>query len=332
MEPLTHALTGVALGRTGLKHWCPRGALVVTLAAITPDIDILANLWGAATYLHYHRHLTHSLVMLPLTALLPLLAASVGAWRQFRWGRAWALAMIGVASHVAIDWTNSYGVRPFLPFSERWFYLDLFSLYDLWLWAVLLVAAFAPLLGRLVSAEIGARPGSGRGLAICALVFFAGLGLWRWVHHERAVAVLESRLYQGEAPTRVAALPSRASPWLWRGIVETPSFYSIHNVDLRGEFDPAAGRVVYQPEPTPAEAAAWEAARQTRDFDIFRRFARFPLRRFSPLEEPEQGLRVEMSDLRFGEPRSGRFSVAVEVGADGRVLRSGFAFRSSRPR
>jgi inner membrane protein len=237
-----------------------------------------------------------------------------------------------VASHIAIDWCNSYGLRPFLPFSERWYSLDVFNLYDLWLWAVLLVAAFAPVLASLVSSEIGARPGSGRGLAVFALLFFAGLGFWRYLMHERAVAVLESRLYQGVAPTRVAAFPSQGNPWRWRGLVETPAFYVLYDLDLHREFDPAEGRILYRPEPEPAEATAWEAARRTRDFEVFLEFARYPVRVFSPLGEPGGGQLVEVMDLRFGDPATPAFAATAEVGGDGRVRRSGFAFRPARLR
>ena len=40
------------------------------------------------------------------------------------WWRAWAVAMIAVASHLLLDLTNVYGVRLLLPFSGRWFHWD----------------------------------------------------------------------------------------------------------------------------------------------------------------------------------------------------------------
>jgi len=331
MDPLTHTLTGVALGRAGLNRWLPQGTVVVALAAAAPDLDVLASLWGSTAYLHYHRHLTHGLAAMPVMALLPVLLVGLASRRAFHWKRAYLLSLAGVASHILIDWSNSYGVRPWLPFSDRWYSLDVFSLYDLWLWAVLAVAALAPLLARLVSSEIGARPGSGRGLAIFALVFFAGLGFWRFLMHERALAVLDSRLHQGVKPQRLAAFPSRGNPWRWRGLVETPAFYALYELDLRQEFDPAEGRAFYKPEPGPAEARAWEAARHTLDFEVFLQFARYPFRRFRPLPEPEEGLSVEVMDLRFSDPPAEAFAARAEVGSDGRVRRSGFAFRPRRP-
>ena len=63
-------------------------------------------------------------------------------------------------------------------------------------------------MARLVNTEIGARTKSaGRGFAIFALLFLALYNVGRGVLHARAVATLDSRIYAGAAPQRVAALP-----------------------------------------------------------------------------------------------------------------------------
>jgi len=326
MDPLTHALTGLALSRTGVKRWCAQATWVLVLAATAPDIEVLSLAAGETTYLHYHRHLTHALVMLPVMALLPVLMVRFLMRKTLSWPRAYALSLLGVASHLGLDWTNSYGARLLLPFSDRWFSLDITNLIDLWIWAALLVAALGPALSRLVSSEIGARPGSGRGLALLVLGLLLSYEFGRYLLHQRAVTVLESRLYNGLVPSRVAALPGPVNPFHWQALVETPEFYSVQAVDLLTEFDPANGRTLYKPEPGPAETAAWEAASRTEAFQIFLQFAQYPLRRFTPLEQPGKGIRVEVMDLRFGTPPQRRFVATALVGEDGRVRRSWFAY------
>ena len=92
--------------------------------------------------------------------------------KPFKWLGAYAISLVAVASHLLLDYTNTYGIRLLLPFSARWFHLDLTSVVDLWIWAVLLVALAGPLIARLVNAEIGARTQhAGRGFAIFALLF-----------------------------------------------------------------------------------------------------------------------------------------------------------------
>jgi hypothetical protein len=174
---------------------------------------------------------------------------------------------------------------------------------------------------------MGAKAGSGRGLALFALAFLVLYGSFRWVLHERAVAVLEARLYDGRVPLRVAAFPSGpAGLFRWSGLVETGSFYRQFQVDLLREFDPGNGSIAYKPEPDLREAAAAEAARATYAFRVFLDFSQFPLWRFSPADSPDGALRVDVLDLRFGSPAAPGFIASAVVTADGRVHESAFRF------
>lgn len=180
--------------------------------------------------------------------------------------------------------------------------------------------------------EIGARPASGRGIAIAALCFIPLYGFGRYLLHERAVAVLESRLYQGLAPVRAGAFPSGINPFRWRGLIETAPFYSIQEVNLLGEFDPAEGQILYKPEASPTELAAASAARRTKAFEVFLNFSQYPFWRFTPTDAPEGGIRVEAMDLRFGAPPHPVFVATAIVGPDGRVERSTFDYGARRSR
>ena len=75
MDNLTHTATGLFLARAGLKRWSPGGTAIVILAANAPDIDIVTAIRGSLNYLHYHRHLTHSLLLMPVMAILPVILA-----------------------------------------------------------------------------------------------------------------------------------------------------------------------------------------------------------------------------------------------------------------
>ena len=71
MDNLTHSLVGLAFSRVGLNRLTPQATAVLLLAANAPDIDVVSAAGGSLNYLHYHRHLTHSLLMAPVMALLP---------------------------------------------------------------------------------------------------------------------------------------------------------------------------------------------------------------------------------------------------------------------
>jgi inner membrane protein len=330
MDQLTHTATGLFLSRAGLEQLTPYAGPILMLAANVPDIDAVAGFGGALSYLDYHRHITHSLAMLPMMALLPVLIVRLFARQRLRWAGAYLISAIGVGSHLALDSTNAYGVRLLLPFSARWFNLDITSVIDVWIWAAILVALAAPLLSRLVSSEIGARTRgpAARRFAIAALAFVLLYNCGRAVLHTRALAVLDARVYQGAAPLRVAAFPNPINPWRFTGLAETRDFFSLHDLDLRAGFDPAAGRIFYKPEASPAI----DSAARTPTFRDFLRFAQYPFWRVQPAAELEGGFTVEAMDLRFGSPQAPGFVARAVLTSRLEVVRTWFTFGAAKPR
>ena len=51
------------------------------------------------------------------------------------------LALVGVYSHVFLDYLNNYGVRLLTPVSWQWFYGDAIFIVDPWMWIVLAVGS-----------------------------------------------------------------------------------------------------------------------------------------------------------------------------------------------
>ncbi|HEX5227571.1 MAG TPA: metal-dependent hydrolase [Bryobacteraceae bacterium] len=317
MDNLTHTLTGLMLSRAGLNRLYPRASLVLILAANVPDIDFVAIARGPLFYFEQHRGITHSIAALPVMALLPVLIACAIGRSMRGWRAAWGISMIGVASHLLLDLTNTYGIRLLLPFSAEWFHLDLISLFDLIIWAVLLLGWLGPMLGKLVSGEMGAQSGSGRGLAIFALSFFLVYDFGRYLAHQRAVDILNSRVYRGGPPIRVAAFPGAAlSPFAWDGWVERPDVVLRFSVNLLREFDPTAGRIIYKQSPTSAIAAARTAA----PVRVFLQFAQYPLWSDMELDHPEHAHDVELRDWRFP------FAAQAIIDSSNRVISSSFHY------
>ncbi|MGA2725675.1 MAG: metal-dependent hydrolase [Bryobacteraceae bacterium] len=332
MDTLTHTATGLFLSRVGLGRWTPRALPILLLAANAPDIDILSALGGRLNYLHYHRHLTHSLAAMPVMALLPVLVVRVASRKPVHWLGAFFAALIAVASHLLLDLTNIYGIRLWLPFSGEWLRLDLTSVIDIWIWGVCLLGIAGPFVARLVGSEVSSgtvrEKNPGRGFAIFALAFLLLYNCGRGVLHARATAVLDSRLYGESIPLRVAALPYPANPLHWRGLVETSDFYEVEDVDLAREYDPTRGMVFHKPDPNPA----LEAARRTVAIQEFLRFSQFPLWRIVPVPEPENGQRVEVLDMRFGTPLAPGFMAGVVLDSKLHAAGTSFTFGAARPR
>jgi inner membrane protein len=317
MDNLTHSLTGLALARSGLKRFCPHGTLLLIVAANIPDIDMVSLIYGPLRNLEIHRGYTHSLLMLPVMAAVAVAITSILGREKLPWLRAWLIACVGVVSHLLMDTSMSYGVRLLLPFSSQWFFLDVFSLTDWVVLAVLLLAWLGPGLARLVGDEIGDRRPAGRGIAIFALSFFAAYGCFRGLMHQRAVAQLESRIYDEvlESPAkRMDAFPNSANPLIWSGIVEGEHAYRLYDVPSYGEFDPGGGDLVYKPWSKPIRVAASSAP-----FRYALYFARFPLWNEQPAAGLNGGVDVTLTDIRFGRPGESFFTISATVDATGQV-------------
>ncbi len=306
MDNVTHSLVGLMLARVSGKN-----AAMMVVAANLPDIDIVSWTGGTLTYLEYHRGIAHSLITAPLLALIPMLLFRSRNWQSY------LACLVAVLSHLLLDWTNVYGVRLLLPFSSRWLRLDTVDIVDPWILLGFLLAIAAPALVGLVSSEIGAKKNAGvkRGWAWAALVFLVAWEGGRFAAHQRALAVMSARLYEGRPANRLTAMPNRWTPFHWRGVVEGDGYVVDVLVDLNTEFDPSAGRIDYTGPPNEAalKTSSFRSIQQVRpvavleDCEARRRFVGGAIGRFTVRHAGTSGLR------RNRDCRSVRSGDRVEV-------------------
>jgi inner membrane protein len=284
----------------------------MVIAANIPDVDIVSWAGGTLTYIEYHRGIAHSLIAAPIWALVLILLFRSRNWLSY------LACLVGVFSHLLLDWTNTYGIRMLLPFSSRWLHLDITDVVDPWIWLVFFLAVAAPALAGLVSSEIGAKSsGAKKGWAWVALAFLLAYEGGRFAIHERVLGVMGARLYNGKQASRLSAIPNRWSPLQWRGVAEGDGYVVNVPVDLNTEFDPSDGRIDYASPPN-------EAALKTRPFEVFSRFNQLP---FWKVEKLADGTTEEqLIDLRFGTPERPGFAATAIIDPSGAVTESKFGF------
>jgi inner membrane protein len=152
MDNLTHSLVGLSLSKAGLERVSPYATTVCLLSANAADADFVVLFFGDRwTLLHHHRGITHSLAgTIAIGLLVPLFVAvierTIARVRRrppaIRLRGLMVASLIAAATHPLMDWTNNYGVRPFLPWSGRWFYGDLVYIIDPYIWLLLGGAMF----------------------------------------------------------------------------------------------------------------------------------------------------------------------------------------------
>jgi len=343
LEPLTHLLTGASLGRTGLNRKTALATLTVTLAAEAPDLDVLGEFKGPVFGFAHHRGFTHSFL-----GLLLVSAVVVGfvylIWRirgrrlknpnlPPRWPLLFAFAYLAGLTHILLDFTNGYGVRPFWPFSEKWYSWDIIFIVDPVLLVLLLGGLLMPVIFNLVTEEIGPRRKLPYGRVGASVALIGIVGYWgvRDFEHRRAVNALEARQYQGADAIRASAYPYWWSPFHWNGVVETSSFFAVMPVDTLGpDVDPQGEMEVrYKPEETPAMLAA----KRSYLGRVYLDWAEYPITETEPISFAESGYVVRFRDLRFDYPeRRGRdvLSASVELDRNLHVIEEIFGTRKER--
>jgi inner membrane protein len=299
MDNLTHTLFGLALAKTGLERTTPQATAAILIGANFPDIDLVTLLGGSITYLKYHRGITHSITGILVESLILALMLALGRryWSRGappgRFAMLYLMAVIGMGSHFALDYCNSYGIRPFLPFNGRWYAADLVFIVDPWMLTFLMLGLGFPFLFRLIQQEIGARPAGYRlGAALSLLLVIAFWG-GKYLSHRQALDELQQRHYEGGSPIRLGALPHFLNPAGWYGIVETSNAY--HLTDA-GHKILSSNRRRTRTLPKSSEAGIVEAATQGDQARIFLDFARYPLVQVNPMPN---GYEVIARDLRF---------------------------------
>ena len=150
-KTFAHSLVGLGSSQSGLEK-IVAGATAVCCWLRTRRCRCCHPAFrGPLVILHYHRHITHSILgTLVIALLLPLIFWLVDrglARLRSRPPRVRlkALALISLivsGTHPLLDWTNNYGVRLLLPWSGKWFYGDLVFIIDPFIWLLLGSAAF----------------------------------------------------------------------------------------------------------------------------------------------------------------------------------------------
>ncbi len=312
MEPLTHLLTGACMGRAGLNRATSLATAVLVVSAEIPDLDNLLLLGGPVLGFAHHRGFTHTLLGAPFNAALTL-ALVYGGYRLLaaagrlprtppRWKLLFVYGLLGSLSHTLLDFTNSYGVRPFAPFYNRWYSWDIVHIVEPLILIALLAGLALPALFALIQEEVASHrvPHRGRGGAIFALACLVLIWLVRDLQHQRAVAALESRVYHGAEPLRASAFPYPVNPFRWHGVVETERFVQALPVDSRSpEIDSDDQAITrYKPEQT----AVIQAARESHLGRVYLDWAQYPVLEVEPLDGGKAGYQVRFYDVRYMYP------------------------------
>ena len=155
MDTITHGIAGALIGKAIFRgedmfaaHPMNRGRIItwsLMLGAIFPDSDVIRDFFSSDKLLivTWHRSITHSLVMLPLWALvLAGITRAFARWRKWEspsFGALSAIYAVGILIHILLDLVTSFGTMIWSPLQWSRPAWDLIFIVDFTLTAILLV-------------------------------------------------------------------------------------------------------------------------------------------------------------------------------------------------
>ncbi|MDR0779753.1 MAG: metal-dependent hydrolase [Pseudomonadales bacterium] len=268
MENLTHSLLGATLASIAV----PRTATVVQrrvffitglLAANLPDADLVYS--GITPpplgYLLHHRGHTHTIAGLVAFAALAWLITRLPRVREAigtASARFWWLVALALGSHLLADGWNNYGIHPFFPLSNQWFYGDVAYILEPWFWMLLGVAVVLNTRNRHGRWSLAA-------LLIALPLLGVAIGMLPWP----AIAAMAGVCCVLSLALRTLDEPRRALISLVALLTFVVLSWNLHGAVVRqiNQADPfgAAQTLDLILNPRPANPLCWDALRLTRD-------------------------------------------------------------------
>lgn len=227
MDTLTHALSGALLARatapkSAPPQSLPRRIVAGFLACASPDLDIVIATLGPVAYLENHRGVTHSLILVPLWALLYswILAAVLREPRG--WRALYGVTAMSLVLHIAGDVITTYGTMILAPFSDWRAQIGTTFIIDLWFSGIIVTG--------LVAAAALRRS---RWPACAALAVLAGYVAFQYLQKEKATELGERyAIEHGIRNATVNVQPRPVSPFNWTVFVSDADAHRFAHVNL----------------------------------------------------------------------------------------------------
>lgn len=223
MDPVSQAAVGAAFAATFAPPRRTAAAIALgALAGMAADLDVLIHSEeDPLLFLEVHRQFTHSLVFIPVGALLCAALLHPLCGRGLRFRQSYGYCFLGYATHGLLDACTSYGTQLWWPFSDLRVAWNLISIVDPLFTLPIVVLTAAAAVRRTPSL---ARFALGWGLLVL------GFGVWQGARAQAAAADIAQR--RSHAVERLEAKPSFGNLLVWKVLYESDGAYHVDAVRL----------------------------------------------------------------------------------------------------
>ncbi len=219
MDLLTQSLLGSAMAQSAAApEKIRRAAIIGLLAGLSADLDILIRSdQDPLLNLEFHRHFTHSILFIPVAALL----LSALLWPLFRkhlsWPQVFLFSLLGYMLSGFLDACTSYGTSLLWPLSDQRISFNIIAIVD-------------PVFTGLLIAGIGISLKSRNPKYVRVFVLLAAcylmLGLLQ--NHRVKTLIEDFAIEQGHSVDQLLVKPTLGNLFLWRTIYLDQGQYHIN--------------------------------------------------------------------------------------------------------
>lgn len=269
MDPLTQGVVGATAAQllSEPKHKVA-AAVIGFFSGMAADLDVLIrSSKDPLLFLEFHRHFTHSLVFIPVGALLCTLAFRVvfRSWfkrHNVNFKTTYMFSFAGYATHALLDACTTYGTQLLWPFSHARVTWNTVSVIDPLFTLPLMVMVFVAVYRRSTALAW---------LGTAYAFLYLGLGV---LQHQRAEnAAYELALNRGHTPVNLGVKPSMANIVVWKSVYEYEGRYHVDAVRVFSKPKVYQGTAVDKLNLTTHFTWLDAASQQAKDVDRFRWFS-----------------------------------------------------------
>tara|TARA_Y100000287_G_scaffold5499_1_gene4473 strand:+ start:777 stop:1790 length:1014 start_codon:yes stop_codon:yes gene_type:complete len=263
MDPVTQGAFGAIFAQTiSNKKKILVGSIVGCFAGLAPDLDIfIRSASDPLLKLEYHRQFTHSLIFIPIGALIVTFFSRLLFKKYLSWGETYFFSFIGFATHGLLDACTSYGTQLLWPFTDERISWNYISVVDLFLTIpVILAIIFAIIMKNKYITLFG----------IVYILVYLTFGAYQ---ENRAQFVGKSIAnLRGHESKDLTAKPSLGNLFLWKTIYEDDGYYYVDAVRLFSKSEYCQGtkiKKLYLPNDFPELDITSQQYKDIKRFDWF---------------------------------------------------------------
>lgn len=219
MDPITHGIIGLGMATLSGQPISLENPIVagMTLGAMAPDLDIVVKYWGNYQYLKHHRGISHSIIGL-IGISLGISFGLTLIYKESKFINLFLWVLLGSMSHTFFDILNSYGVRPFLPFSNKKLTSGILMLYD-------------PFITLLSMGLIFIEADRVMKITLAVTLMFLYI-TFRFLMKVRVKKVLYSRFKVEDRHGKLLVLPALMNFFKWDFIIETKRYNIVGQINF----------------------------------------------------------------------------------------------------